>query len=168
MRLPKKTLGAAGIALGLGLALYALLAKKSDEELIRERVEHLAEVVRVDGPGENALFRAQRLEKELAEIFTRDVRTELPELGSSSGGRDELVGLATHAGSEYQHAEISLSKETVELEKSGKRGRFRALATLASEDDDGAHRDQRKLELGLVKTEDGWRIDSVRVGPTPE
>jgi SnoaL-like domain len=162
----KRLIAVGVILMGLVIAGFALFSKKSDEELIKERLAQLAHVVSVD-PDENAVFRARRLQRSFEEIFTPTVRIEVEELESFSGGRDELVPLATRAGTRFQRAEVELSSEKIDL-IGGTAAKVDATAVLSSDENGEPHRDERRVHFGLTKTEDGWKVDSVLVTPKAE
>ena len=71
--MPRRWLGIGAAVVGVAVLLYALLARKSDEELIRDQLERLGRVVRVSGDGENLIFRGARLKKEFETLDRKSV-----------------------------------------------------------------------------------------------
>ena len=153
--------------LGVAIVLYALLARKSDEELIRDQLDLLATTVRVSGPDENPIFRGKRMKDRFETLFTPNVRVDIGELTPIASGRAELVGVATRAGSVFRTADVEISADSVELIAGGTSAKVSGSATLVGDRGSGPERDERKVSFGLSKTQDGWRIDSVAVQPRP-
>lgn len=161
----RRWLGVAAAVVGVLVLLYALFAKKSDEELIREQLDRLARVVRVSAPDENPIFRGKRMKDEFQTLFVPNVRVDISELSSMSSGRDELVGVATRAGTVYRSAEVEIHPDSVELIASGTSARVRGSASITGDRGQGPERDTRDVTFGLSKTKDGWLIDSLVVTP---
>ncbi|MBI4702275.1 MAG: nuclear transport factor 2 family protein [Deltaproteobacteria bacterium] len=156
----------AGIALGIALALYALLSGSSDEDLIRERLEQLEAAVEVTGPGTNPVMRGAKVKGEFAEIFTKDVEIRIPELTDTTAGRAELVGLATQAPSWYAQVSVDLGSLEIDLDEVAASAHVFGQATLRGTKHDGSpHRDTRTVSLRCDKIEDKWRIASITVSP---
>jgi hypothetical protein len=164
----KRLLGVAAAVLGAAVLLYAIFAKKSDEELIREQLERLAEVVQVSTPNENPLFRGPRMSREFETLFVPAVRVDISELTSVRSGRQDLVGVATRAGSVYRSAEVSIHPESVDVLAGGTSAKVSGSATITGDRGSGPQRDERRVTFGFTKTEDGWLIDSVVVTPARE
>jgi phosphoribosylformylglycinamidine synthase len=156
----KRLLAAIGIALGVGLVLFALFAAKSDEERIRERLAQLARAVSVD-EDENILFRKSRLDRELEQVFTPDVHVDLPELGARPRSRSELVRLATAATRHYRSLDVQLDAERIDV--AGDHAEVQAQAELVSAGDDPG-RQRRRVTFRLVKDPSlDWQITAARV-----
>lgn len=163
----RRALAVVAALLGVAIVLYALLARKSDEELIRDQLDLLATTVRVSGPDENPIFRGKRMKDRFETLFTPNVRVDIAELTPISSGRAELVGVATRAGTIFRTAEVEISADSVELIAGGTSAKVSGSATLVGDRGSGPERDERKVSFGLSKTQDGWRIDSVAVQPRP-
>lgn len=163
----RRALGVGAAVLGLAILLYAVFAKKSDEELIRDQLDLLATTVRVSGPDENPIFRGKRMKDRFETLFTPNVRVDIAELTPISSGRAELVGVATRAGTVFRTADVEVSADSVELIAGGTSAKVSGSATLVGDRGSGPERDERKVSFGLSKTQDGWRIDSVAVQPRP-
>ncbi|MCK6536920.1 MAG: nuclear transport factor 2 family protein [Polyangiaceae bacterium] len=163
----RRALAVAAALLGVAIVLYALLARKSDEELIRDQLDLLATTVRVSGPDENPIFRGKRMKDRFETLFTPNVRVDIAELTPIASGRAELVGVATRAGSVFRTADVEISADSVELIAGGTSAKVSGSATLVGDRGSGPERDERKVSFGLSKTQDGWRIDSVAVQPRP-
>lgn len=163
----RRALAAVAAVLGVVILLYAVFAKKSDEELIREQLAELAQAVRVSGPDENPIFRAKRLNDQFENLFVPGVRVDVPELTQISSGRNELVGVATRAGTLFRSAEVEIDATSVDLIAGGTSATASGSATLTGDRGNGPQRDERRVSFGFAKTKDGWRIDSVVVTPKP-
>ena len=163
----RRALAVVAALLGVAIVLYALLARKSDEELIRDQLDLLATTVRVSGPDENPIFRGKRMKDRFETLFTPNVRVDIAELTPIASGRAELVGVATRAGSVFRTADVEISADSVELIAGGTSDKVSGSATLVGDRGSGPERDERKVSFGLSKTQDGWRVDSVAVQPRP-
>ena len=163
----RRALAVVAALLGVAVVLYALLARKSDEELIRDQLDLLATTVRVSGPDENPIFRGKRMKDRFETLFTPNVRVDIAELTPIASGRAELVGVATRAGSVFRTADVEISADSVELIAGGTSAKVSGSATLVGDRGSGPERDERKVSFGLSKTQDGWRVDSVAVQPRP-
>jgi ketosteroid isomerase-like protein len=163
----RRALAVVAALLGVAIVLYALLARKSDEELIRDQLDLLATTVRVSGPDENPIFRGKRMKDRFEALFTPNVRVDVAELTPISSGRAELVGVATRAGSVFRTADVEISADSVELIAGGTSAKVSGSATLIGDRGSGPERDERKVSFGLSKTKDGWLIDSVVVTAKP-
>jgi hypothetical protein len=164
----RRWLGIGAAVLGVAVLLYALLSKKSDEELIREQLERLASVVRVSGPDENPIFRGKRMQNEFETLFVPNVRVDITELTSVQSGRADLVGVATRAGTIFRTAEVEIHPDSVEVIAGGTSAKVSGSASITGDRGSGPEKDERKVTFGLSKTKDGWLIDSVVVTPKRE
>jgi len=165
---PRRWLGIGAAVVGVAVLLYALLARKSDEELIRDQLERLGRVVRVSGDGENLIFRGARLKKEFETLFVSNVRVDISELTTVKGGREELVGVATRAGTIYRTADVDIHPDSIELIADDTSAKVSGSATITGERGGSTNRDERKVTFGFSKTKEGWLIDSVVVTPRRE
>ena len=163
----RRALAVVAALLGVAIVLYALLARKSDEELIRDQLDLLATTVRVSGPDEHPIFRGKRMNDRFETLFTPNVRVDIAELTPIASGRAELVGVATRAGSVFRTADVEISADSVELIAGGTSAKVSGSATLVGERGSGPGRDERRVSFGLSKAHDGWRVDSVAVQPRP-
>jgi hypothetical protein len=161
----KRLLAGAGIALGLGLVLYALFASKSDEERIRDRLEQLARAVSM-AEDENIVFRKSRLDRELEQVLTEDVRIDIPELAATPRGRSAVTNLAVAATRHFRSVDIQIETKSVNIQ--GTQAEVDARADMISGGDDPS-RDRRDVTFKLTKdpTHD-WQITSARVEPSSE
>ncbi|MBK7582851.1 MAG: hypothetical protein IPI67_21985 [Myxococcales bacterium] len=164
----RRALAIGAAVLGALILLYALFAKKSDEELIREQLERLARVVHVSGPDENPIFRGKRMNDEFETLFVPNVRVDISELTSMRSGRPELVGVATRAGTIFRSAEVDISPDSIDVLAGGTSAKVSGSATLVADRGSGAERDERRVSFGLTKTDKGWLIDTVVVTPKRE
>jgi hypothetical protein len=160
---PRRAIAVLAVILGVGIAAWALFARKSDEEQIRERLDRLAHVAGVEAPDENPIFRGKRMQNEFQVLFTPSVRVDISELGSMGEGRDGLVAAATRAGNLYRTAEIEIKPERVQIVEGSNAATVQATAVLTGDRGQGPVKDQRRVSFGFAKTKDGWQIDSVVV-----
>ena len=161
---PKGWLAVAAVVAGLAVALWALFASKSDAELIRERLDELGHVVAVDGD-ENLVFRGNRMKDKLSKIFTPAVRVDIQELAGRTSGRDELVLIATRAGTYFRHAEVDVDADAIDVIEGSNSATVRGTVTITGDRGGGPERDERKVTFGFAKVEGEWMIDSVVVTP---
>jgi hypothetical protein len=161
----KRWLAIVAIGAGVVIAGFAIFSRKSDEELIREKLERLAHAVGVESADENPVFRAKRLKDEFDELLSPNVKVEVPELAGFATSRTDLVGLATRAGSTYRHAEIELKRVNIKLDAGKKNAKADVTALLDAERGGEPERDQREVAFELHKDDKGWWIDSVSVSP---
>lgn len=163
----KRWLGVGAVVIGLAIVAFALFARKTDEERIREQLERLSQVVKVEG-GENPVFRSQRLAKEFETLFDKNVRVEISELGATAGGKKELLGVAVRAATIYRSAEVNVSPERIQLLASGQAASVDASATVIGDRGNGPEKDERKVHFGLTRSDGDWLIDRLLVTPRSE
>jgi hypothetical protein len=166
----KQSLAIGAIVLGVALALWAVFGRKSDDELIQEQLDNLALAIRVENPDENPIFRASRLKEKFETLFTPSVRVSVPELqgAMSVNGREDLVKVATRAGTYWRSAEVSFSD--VEIVQAGGENNRKvdATALLTAEERGELRRDERHVTFGFTKVDGDWLIDSLTVSPKAE
>ncbi len=153
--------------MGVALVGYALLARDSDQELIRARLDQLTTALRVD-KGDSPLSRGARVRRAFDEVLTKDVVVHVPDLPAPGPGRDALLGLAVQAGRGYQTADIALSDTTIELDARKTAANVKSEATLSATDSGGLHRQHRHALFRFTKGSDGWRISSINVSAPPD
>lgn len=156
-----------GIVVGVGLVGYALLAKDTDQELIRARLHQLTMAVRVD-KGDSALMRSARVRRAFDEVLAPGVVVRIPDLPDPGQGRDALLGLAVRAGRRYQTAQVDLSDTSVQLGPGKNGANVKSEATLTATDSGGLHRQHRHVVFRFTRGKDGWRISSIEVSAPPD
>jgi hypothetical protein len=156
------------IAFGVGIVGFAIFSRKTDEEQIRERLERLARSVRVETPDENPIFRAKRLKDEFDELFSPNVKVDIPELTGFVTGREDLVRLGTRAGSTYRRADVTLASVDVKIEPDKKNAQADVSARLDADRGGEPERDERRVKFDLHKDDKGWWIDSIAVSAKTE
>lgn len=160
----KRFLPHAAIAAGLAIFLYAVFFGSSDEDLIREKLDLLAETIEVKGHQENIVVRGARIKDAFADIFTKEVVIEIPELTNVSTGRMELVGLASQAPTWYRTASVDLDSLQVDVDQQGLSAHVSGPVTLTATRLTGElARDRRTTSLRFDKIEDEWKVVSVTV-----
>ena len=166
----KRVLAATGVVLGLGLIGYAVFSRETDEEQIRRRLTELADAVHLDAERGNPAVRGLELRGRFAELFEKDVRAQIPELGSSRQTRDDLAALAAQSSAYFQSLDLDFQKVDVQLDgtRSGARVSSVVVMTATRRTDPAPERDEREVTFRFVKTDDpGWRIAELVVGERP-
>src|SRR4051794_21662514 len=100
--------------------VYVLVFRQSDEGKIRAQLRALCTAVHAT-PGENALFRAKRIQDTFARVFPADVQIDVPGVHEGPEPRSKLVAFAAGAGIQYGTVELRFDAVTVELEKPQRR-----------------------------------------------
>ncbi len=151
-----------GIGIGAILVAYALFATESEEERMRAVLTNLEQAVAVSEP-ENELQRMARINKAFGEIFTEDVRVQIPELSRMASGRKALALLAAHAGAHFATLDISFDSLDFSFAENETTGRVTSEVTLVATRAQDVERDERRVALGFIEQDGEWRIDSVGV-----
>jgi hypothetical protein len=161
----KRAAAVGGVLLGALAIAYAVLSSKTDEELILERMDALASAVAVDADtSTNLVLRVGALNRRFDEIFTPDVRYDIPELTSGSEGRSGLAQLAAKSGSYFETLDVSFGSTEVSVDPAGDRAKARTIAKLLGvRAGRGPERDRRRVRFEFVKGEDGWRVYALSV-----
>ncbi len=151
------------VVIGLAVVLYALLSAPNDEERIREKLAHLADVVSVEADDKNPVSRGLRMKQEFSSIFTEDVNVSIPELTSLGRGRDGLASVATRAGTYFETADISLSVRKITFDERKERAQVESVATLTGSRAGELEHDTRAARFDMLKQDGDWMIDGVAV-----
>jgi hypothetical protein len=157
----RRVLAVVAVALGLLVIGYAVFAKPSDEELIRAKLDRLAEVVSFSDGAGNPVFRAARLDGEFADLFTEDVRISIPELSSVAQGRRPLAGLAARGSSYAQSLDVDFQDVDVQLIGGSSAAQVKAVASLTAQRGGRLQQDRRRVGFGFTKRDGDWLIDAV-------
>jgi hypothetical protein len=158
-------LGGAGVLL-IG---YALFFRRGDDEKIRRKITDLAEAVRMTEGETNVVVRGGRIQSAFSEIFAKDVRVVIPDLGPLGSTRKELAGVAAQTGLRFQSAEVSFDGVSVAIEPSKTAASASANGTFTGfEHGSGIRRETRKVEFRFDKIDGDWRIVSLDVAPRTE
>jgi hypothetical protein len=163
----KRWLAAAGVVAGIGIVGYALFSQKTPEERIREKLEHLSEVIRVGEEQENPVMRATRLNGQFVDLFDKDVRAEIPELSNPIEGRKELVQLAARAHFWVRTLDVDFSRVDIEAGEVNARasGPARISGTRTSGEPE---KGERQVRFTFTQIDSEWKIDSVKVERSDE
>lgn len=154
------------IALGVVLAVVALVRSPSEEDRIRERLVQLEDAVRIDEGERNPLVRHGRVRKEFAEIFTPEVTARVDDLDARIRGRDELTAAATKAVVLYQSADVSFGDVEVQIDPAGTVAEVLATATVTgARHGQPPRRDERPVKLRFEKLDGDWKIIAATVEP---
>ncbi|WP_437631518.1 nuclear transport factor 2 family protein [Sorangium sp. So ce854] len=154
------------IAVGVVLAVVALLFSPSEEDRIRARLTQLEDAVRVDDGAHNPLVRHGRVRKEFAEIFTKEASARIVELDERLGSRDDLTAAATQAAVVYQTADVSFGDTDIQVDPAGMTAGVTATATVTgARHGQPVRRDEVPVALRLEKIEGDWKIISATVHP---
>jgi len=167
----KRGLAAVGVAVGLSCIAYALWSSKTDEELIRERLDELEAAIVVEGESGNLAVEALQTKGTFSNLFEPEVRAHIPELGSTRQGRDELAGVATRSRRYFKRLDVEFNDIHVQIDGTQRNARVdtRAELTAVQRAEPGLRREVRQVQFGFFKHEDhGWRINAVDVGDLPD
>lgn len=157
----------AGIALGVVLIGYALLASASPEELIGEKLDELERAVSLEA-GTNSALHTARLEGELRDIFDDEVTLTIPELTSARAGLQPLVAIASKAALHYQTLELSFDSRNIEVDDAGNTATARVRGRAVAEHGANRYADERRIDFGFVLHDGEWRVSSVDVAERGE
>lgn len=153
---------------GVGLAVigYAVFGTSSDEDLILERLELLAETVRQDESDTNPVIRGARINSVFAELFTKQVSVRVPEVPDIGADRRDLVGAATQTSARFRTASVKFGSTRVDLDPSKMTAGVTTKATLDGVAHDGdMRRDTRGVTLRFEKVDGDWKIVALTVAP---
>lgn len=160
----RRALAILGIVLGVLLIGYAFFGRRSEEELIRDRVRQLAEAVSFSEP--NVVARGLALRGAFDDLFVPAVSADLPDLGGRHVGRDALVELGVSVTPLARSVDVTLSELTVTLDAERRSARVTAHGTMQATTREGEERwEDRSVELSFAKTEAGWQITALAVSP---
>ena len=144
----------------VGLVALVLWSRLGSEERALAEVLVRASAALSARSGEDDGSRARRLEHELPDFFTSDVRVEAPELFSGSGRAE--VARAAVALARGRHPILALSGLALKIDDRGHASAtFRVSASESQAGD--LHARTRNARASLVKTDRGWRIEWVVV-----
>lgn len=154
-----------GVAAAVAIAVvYVIFFRPSDEGRIRERLDQLAEAVRIDEEELSPLPRAARIRSAFMEIFTEDARATVAELDETLEGRQAIGLTATELRGAYQSAYVSFDNTKVRID--GKVAKVSATATVTGALSGRApSREELRVSLELSKADGDWRIVSAVVEP---
>lgn len=159
------------LAIGLGVAIliYVVFFSESDEDVIRDKLDLLAETIEVKGNQENVVLRGARIKDAFAELFVKEVIIRIPELTEMREGRMELVGLATRAPSWYRTASVDLDGLRIDVDEQGTSAHVSGEATLTATRLTGElRRDDRTVSIRFDEIEGDWKIVSLSVSAESE
>jgi hypothetical protein len=160
----KRWLPHAGVALGVGIAVYGLWWSQSEEDRVRARLEQLAATVQVTSEHENVVVRAAKVRKEFNDLLVQDVSIGIPELTTVHSGRNELIDLAAAAPRSYRSASIDLDALRIDLDEEETSAVAHGEVTLTAQRLNGEiDRDLRSVSLRLDKIDGSWKIVSISV-----
>lgn len=157
----RKVLAGTLILAGLGVIGYAVLASETDEEEIVRQLMTLADAVGVR-EGENPLFRRARLGGVFENVLVDTVSVQVPDFGLPRNGREEVLILATRAGTYFESGTVDLDDIEIDREGSRPRAAVRAVATLTSVRG-SVRRDTRTVQFGFVLHDGDWLVDRIAV-----
>jgi len=152
-----------GLLIGLGLVIYALFFAQDDTDRIRQQLEALEAAVEVK-PQENVVIRAARVRSAFVEIFSKDVRFEVPELLAGQSDRKELVKVASSAPQQFRSAIIDTDRLQIDVDNAGETAVATGDVTLSGVRLSGEPtRDERTVSIRFDAIEGQWRIVSLTV-----
>ena len=166
----RRWLAILGVLLGIGMIGYALFARATDEEQIREQLARLAAAISFTEAG-NPAARALHLRSAFSELFTPEAEVTIAELGIQQRGREELVATTLQASGLARRLEVELTSVQILVAEDRTAASAAATALVAAvrrggEPDVG----EREVRFDLVRGPDRtWRVASSRVyGPGEE
>ena len=150
-------------AIGVGLILYALLARQSDAERIAGVLRELCEAVSFDRPPAR-LQRGLRLKNTFEKLLTERVRIDIADLGTSRQGREEALSLAMQASEVANSLRISLVDSEITVDSSARSASADAVVALDAKPR-GAEpaREKRAVHVELVAEGKKWRVAGIEV-----
>jgi hypothetical protein len=154
----KRSTWAAVLAAALIAGVCVLVFRRSDEGKIRAQLRALATAVHAE-PGENALFRAKRIQDTFARVFPADVQIDVPGVHEGLAPRSKLVAFAAGAGIQYGAVDLRFDAVTVDLEKPQRR----AWVTSTASANGGDRGESREVVMRFVESEGEWRITSIAI-----
>ncbi len=150
----------AAVALAAAVAVGVLARRDRDEARLRRELRNLAALVEKRGP-ESALAAARRA-RDVAALFAREARIDLPEAPFAPGDRSDLAAAVFHARASVDRLSIRIHDIAVRLEPDRNRAHMEFSATATAASAHGSDRAHRAFELDWVREPDGWRIAAVR------
>jgi len=158
----KRPLLLALLAAVAGTVIYILFFGASDESRIRDRLEQLAEAVRIDEDELSPLPRAGRIRSEFAEIFTTDASASVAEIDETFEGRDAMAAAAAQLVGRYRSADVSFMNIKVRIHEAAAEVKATAAVTGATHGQ-GASREELPVTLKLKTIDGDWKITSAVV-----
>jgi hypothetical protein len=159
----RRSLAGLLIVLGVGTIAYAVLSSETDEEAIARRLAALADAVGVRD-GEGLLFRRARLNGVFEAVLTDDVTVHVPDWGVPRRGRDDVLLLATRAGTYLRSGTVELAGLDVTHESGADGASATATAILTSTGGSQALQQQsRGVRFELTREDGDWYIGAIMV-----
>jgi len=160
----KRWLGLVAVALGLGIFVYAMFFGASEQEIIRKRLRIVVNAVELKASDTNLVLRAARIREAFAEVLTKEVVIEIPELAEAKTGRAEAAQLATSAATMYRTAAIDIDGLSIDVDQEGQSAHVSGKVRVQSTGRSGEPaQDTRTASIRLDKIEGKWRIVSLTV-----
>jgi hypothetical protein len=147
-----------GIAAGLALALYAIFAPASDDEVIRRRLAELEQVTSWDSSDQNPMQRALRIREVVLELFTPESLVHVADLPMPSPDRHALSLLAVDASRKYKAVTVDIDNVRVELSADENSAQVGSDVTLSAEHYGQHHQQKREVTMQWVKRKGEWLI----------
>jgi hypothetical protein len=152
-------------ALLLAAALFfagQLVFGQSEQQAVKQTVHDVLAATEVR-EGELPGRRDQRLQKLLGERFTDPITVRHSDLPRSGSGQRALLVWARLL-QRYRSADLNVQQESIVL-RGGQRATAQLDVELVATDAEGVRREQRSVEVSLVRSAERWRIDAIEVAP---
>jgi hypothetical protein len=171
MKRPYALAAAGGLVVVAVVIVYVAFFRASDEEQIHAQLDRLVATARVteDTKDKNPIAQIARVRGEYKEVFEKEARVNVPELGSARTGREAIADLTMQAGQAFRSADIDLQKLEIKIDETKTTAQVSGVAKLTAVERDGRTRkDERAIDFVLSRAEGSWRIRSITVWPTDE
>jgi hypothetical protein len=159
----KRSIFFLAIAAALILIGFYLFGSKmdKDERAIRDALENLAELARVDGR-ENMIAAGARAHS-IAECFVGDATVTTQSYGVSIGDKNEIKSMTFYLRSHADRFAVDLGDVEVELSKDRTAAVSYADAHLQLHMDGGRESAFKEIEFTWRNTEEGWKLSQVKM-----
>ena len=154
------------VSTALAVAAFLLL-RGGDEDKIRATIARAASIVSTSEDDTNPLMRLARIKSALKESLTKDASVNVQEVRgvpASLSGIDGIAAAATQGLGMFERAQLDVSSLEIKIADAKQSAQVNAKGTFdGTERGARARREQRDLTFYVVKTDAGWRIQSITV-----
>lgn len=158
----RAVIAASATAVGVFGIGYALFAPVSDEELIAEVLDRLADALSFSEPIANPMFYGSHLGETFNEIFSENVHIRVAEVAGQIPSHRGKLGLAA-ARVLQSYGSLDVSFGSTQIAISGDSATVNSEATVMGALGGEMRRDTRAVAFELARIDGDWRITSARV-----